>query len=741
MRLCQYSIDLTPYNEKKYLISVFIAFITIKSILSLFFTPVQWSDEYVWYNVAFEIFKSNYGELVQPYHYYPIGYPAILSVANLFSGEKEIVYHIMLVINSILTSSILFPSFYILKRYIPGIQAFLGSILVAVLPTVMLYNFILMTENLFVPLVVFSVWVLLESFERNSILWDIFAGISIFYLYFTRDTTGVVFIIAFIVAQVFFLLTSGHETMVRNLKNKAILLLIIVIPLSSWMFYKVFLSNQSTYFFMDEFIKSFFHLFSEVSSIKSFFTLFLYHIDYLVLSSYILFFVLTGIIILASLVRSDSFTFNASMQEFFSETNSSLRSVIMYFLTFSLGLQVINVVYIISDPELTSYYGFIQGRYIYPVVPVVFIFGIIGFYLLHNNGNPGGWMPKTLFILSIPLVLLSAYVMPFIKPTIVNNYSLIYVSYLTDNLGIIFNFVLLTGIFVIIPLYFLKVRDSNFPGKFLFYFILLTLVLSLPTYELQLKKVESENNVNQIAKYLQKHDTPDTVTLMAGEEYVKSNFDGRIEFYRDKFWANGKMDLLYNSNYSYEELQKGDYLISKKWLSYRCVCSSYIPDGYKLYDLHTQIGPYTWGTAIPFGREGTAVQYQVSGWSFPEDGFTWTYGNSSTLMIPVDTIPDTVFFTIRGRAFTGPGLSGQRAILLVNDNEIPEPVLMDSTVSRFTLPVPTRYLKIGDNLITLRLPDASSPKELRISQDARMLGLGVSSVSFSSVRPDSPAGG
>ena len=80
-------------------------------------------------------------------------------------------------------------------------------------------------------------------------------------------------------------------------------------------------------------------------------------------------------------------------------------------------------------------------------------------------------------------------------------------------------------------------------------------------------------------------------------------------------------------------------------------------------------------------------------------------------------------------------------MLSVNDNEIPEPVLMDSTVSRFTLPVPTRYLKKGDNLITLRLPDASSPKELGISQDARMLGLGVSSVSFSSVRPDSPAGG
>ena len=741
MRLCQYPIDLTPYNEKKYLISVFIAFVFIKSILSLFFTPVQWSDEYVWYNVASEIFKSNYGELVQPYHYYPIGYPAILSVANLFSGEKEIVYHIMLIINSILTSSILFPSFYILKRYIPGIQAFLGSILIAVLPTVMLYNFILMTENLFVPLVVFSVWVLLESFERNSIVWDIFAGISIFYLYFTRDTTGVVFIVAFIVAQVFFLLTSGPETRVRNLKNKAILLLIIVIPLSSWMLYKVFLSKQSTYFFMDEFIKSFFHLFSETSSLLSFFTLFLYHIDYLVLSSYILFFVMAGIIIIASLVRSDYGNFNRSMHHFFSETNNALRSVMMYFLTFSIGLQVINVAYIISDPELTSYYGFIQGRYIYPVVPVLFIFGIIGFYLLYNNGNPGRWMPKTLSILSIPLVLLSAYVIPFIKPTIVNNYSLIYVSYLTDNLGIIINFVLLTGIFVIIPLYLLKVRDSNFPGKFLVYFILLTLVLSLPTYELQLKKVESENNVNQIAKYLQKHDTPDTITLMAGEEYVKSNFDGRIEFYRDKFWANGKMDLLYNSNYSYEELRKGDYLISKKWLSYRCVCSSYIPDGYKLYDLHSQIGPYTWGTVIPFGREGTAVQYQVSGWSFPEDGFTWTYGNSSALMIPVDTIPDTVFFTIQGRAFTGPGLSGQRAMLSVNDNEIPEPVLMDSTVSRFTLPVPTRYLKKGDNLITLRLPDASSPKELGISQDARMLGLGVSSVSFSSVRPDSPAGG
>jgi hypothetical protein len=724
--------NLTPNNEKKCLISLFVLFTLIKSALSLFFTPVQWSDEYVWYSVAHDIFASGFTELFRPVQLYPIGYPALLSLANFFSGEKEIVYHCMLVINSILTSSIIVPSYYLLKKYTSLLQAFLGSILIAVLPTVMLYNFILMTENLFIPLVLFSIWTLHEAFERRSVAWDVLAAIVILLLYLTRDTTGVVFIGAFVLTQFFFCLTTDRATLFREMKNKGLILIAIAIPLCIFIAYRIFYSGTRTYFDYSQFANGFFSTFLDINSIFGFFFLVFCHIDYIIISSYFLIFIISVLLISECLLKRDIYGFYTDITRYFSDTFTTLRAVIFYCTIFSAGLLVVNTIYVRTDAELIMHYGSVQGRYIYPVIPVLFLFGLIALSLLARRSGADRQDYWKLIVVSIPLLCLSIPLLPHISPTIVNNYSLVYVSTLVSSLHPAVVFILLGILFFVIPWYLLKETGRlGKPSKILAYFIILTVILSIPTYGLQMDKVRSEKNVYQNAKWLEQHTTADTVTLLANDNYY-SIYDGYIELFRDKFWAPGNVSLIYKSYFTHDDIRFADYIIVKRWLPYKCVSISNSPDGYRIYAIHTNISPYEWGSPIQFGRDGSSRQYQVSGWSFPEDGFTWTSGGESTIRIPVENVPESVSFTIQGRAFTGPGLSGQRAFLTINNNTLAEPILMNGSISRVSIPVPAGYVKNGDNELSLRLPDATSPKNLGMSPDDRLLGLGVFNITLSS---------
>jgi len=163
-----------------YLIGIFFTLIAIKSILTIpLQTPWIFADEAVYDNIAQNILDSTFFSDLKYCQTYPPGYSVFLSIAYLFSGDKAVIYHIMLIINTILTSSIIFPSYFVLKKYISQKQALLGSILISVLPAVTLYNFVLMSENLFIPLTMFSIWFLHEAFENNSLRWDFLAGISI----------------------------------------------------------------------------------------------------------------------------------------------------------------------------------------------------------------------------------------------------------------------------------------------------------------------------------------------------------------------------------------------------------------------------------------------------------------------------------------------------------------------------------------------------------------------------------
>ncbi len=81
-----------------------------------------------------------------------------------------------------------------------------------------------MSENLFIPLFVFSGWFLLKSYSNGGKPWDLLAGLSIFYLYLTRSM-GIAMIIGLLISFLFYMLVSSKKEKISEILKISIYLL------------------------------------------------------------------------------------------------------------------------------------------------------------------------------------------------------------------------------------------------------------------------------------------------------------------------------------------------------------------------------------------------------------------------------------------------------------------------------------------------------------------------------------
>jgi len=139
---------------------------------------------------------------------------------------------------------------------------------------------------------------------------------------------------------------------------------------------------------------------------------------------------------------------------------------------------------------------------------------------------------------------------------------------------------------------------------------------------------------------------------------------------------------------------------------------------------------YQLGLSITFGKGGTAEPYQKKGWSGPEEGFTWTDGNSSELLMKIDKPKSDIIMTAALEPLTVPGKIGkQRVAININGKKAGEWSVNAS--GEYKLNIPQDYLKGSGLNITFELPDAASPLELGVSKDSRKLGLAIKSINLS----------
>jgi hypothetical protein len=160
---------------------IFASIVFIKIVLSLrFYAPYALWDEVLYDNLTQNLLQGKlYASLAGAL---PPGYSIFLTIGYLLSSNKATAYHIMLVISAIVSTSMVFPAYFLLNRYCKTFISLLGAIAVSTLSFINFFSFSLMTETLFIPLFLFSIWFVLKSYETNDKKWEFLASLSVVYL-------------------------------------------------------------------------------------------------------------------------------------------------------------------------------------------------------------------------------------------------------------------------------------------------------------------------------------------------------------------------------------------------------------------------------------------------------------------------------------------------------------------------------------------------------------------------------
>jgi hypothetical protein len=130
---------------------------------------------------------------------------------------------------------------------------------------------------------------------------------------------------------------------------------------------------------------------------------------------------------------------------------------------------------------------------------------------------------------------------------------------------------------------------------------------------------------------------------------------------------------------------------------------------------------YTLGKRIIFGENGDSEKFRVSGWSHTEKEFTWTEGPAAVLQFT--GLPTSTSFRLKMTlaALTSPSqLPSQPVQVFANGRNVAEWQVEGK--GEFTALIPSQ----GDtSTLTLefKVPKATSPQQLGMNLDSRMLGV------------------
>ena len=173
-------------------------------------------------------------------------------------------------------------------------------------------------------------------------------------------------------------------------------------------------------------------------------------------------------------------------------------------------------------------------------------------------------------------------------------------------------------------------------------------------------------------------------------------------------------------------------VIAPGWKS--CAECSHIENEITLSDF---LPPLKYDERIFFGSKDSGVYYLGDGWSAPEDWGTWSHGSSATIFLPIPPQQQIDSILIEANAFVSRShnvIANQRLTVLINgitaaDLVLSEPspsITEPATVFEIKMPEAVKQ-KSGDKYFKLlfNFPDATSPRDLGLSDDHRELALGL----------------
>ena len=269
-------------------IFVFYLIIVLLKILlsSLIPSPSIFSDDYVYMKLARSFFFDfNFTIHQAAVDIYPPLYPMLLSISYLFK-DMTIIYPLMKIINALVSSLIIIPAFLLSKEFFTEKKALVIALLISFIPSNFSFSPYIMSENLFYPLSLFTLYFIYKSFLEKGYKYNILAGVFLALSYLTR--TIAVNMVGALVISYFILFFVGKMNKLLVIKKLFISFCLFLVIISPWMIRNFYLYGFDLKLLFGPYAQSALNIVTEFK-LTNYIIKFLVYISYLILASLIIF--------------------------------------------------------------------------------------------------------------------------------------------------------------------------------------------------------------------------------------------------------------------------------------------------------------------------------------------------------------------------------------------------------------------------------------------------------------------
>jgi len=269
-------------------IFVFYLIIVLLKILlsSLIPSPSIFSDDYVYMKLARSFFFDfNFTIHQAAVDIYPPLYPMLLSISYLFK-DMTIIYPIMKIINALVSSLIIIPAFLLSKEFFTEKKALVIALLISFIPSNFSFSPYIMSENLFYPLSLFTLYFIYKSFLEKGYKYNILAGVFLALSYLTR--TIAINMVGALVISYFILFFIGKMNKLLVIKKLFISFCLFLVIISPWMIRNFYLYGFDLKLLFGPYAQSALNIVTEFK-LTNYIIKFLVYISYLILASLIIF--------------------------------------------------------------------------------------------------------------------------------------------------------------------------------------------------------------------------------------------------------------------------------------------------------------------------------------------------------------------------------------------------------------------------------------------------------------------
>lgn len=413
--------DYAERNPIKSIIIIYFLFLAIKIMVTqLYIFPSVSFDSYQYLKMSNSFFNAeNFLIDGLPSHKYPPLYPILISPSHIFT-DAILVNRTILLINSVVSTLIIFPAYFLSKEFLKTKESIIVSIIILMLPMNFVFSFLIFSENLFFPAFLCSIYFLYKSLTTEQTKYIVatgfFIGLCILTKYSAFAAIPAIFLIVLICY--FFKYYNSEKPDLKwlflSIKHWALLSLISVIMIIPWLYrnYSLFDSSVSGVIGYESFFQMADESILQITSIagqSSTTTEILTQsgVQYNIFIDLLIQVIIHhGFIILASGI----IFFIIGLKLFYkSFTSKNINTFIFGAITF-ITVEFFIVMTAVHNLSCTIIWR-LNGRYIEAALPLVIIFGIIAYTKCNLPKN----FTKTLLLISWPIF--------FMAPTIWESYD------------------------------------------------------------------------------------------------------------------------------------------------------------------------------------------------------------------------------------------------------------------------------------------------------------------------------